>query len=126
MLNPRTLLFIDGCGALLSAFLLGVLLPRFESLFGMPREALYLLASLPYLFVIYDVICYLSIQTNLAFYLRIIGFANLGYCLISMVFVLHHCQELTNLGLIYFMLELAIVIFLTGIELNTAAKLEGD
>lgn len=91
----------------------------------MPREALYVLASLPCLFVIYDVICYLRIQTNLAFYLRIIGLANLGYCLVSMAFVLLHYQKLTNLGLIYFVLELAIVIFLAGIELNTAAKLKG-
>ena len=121
--NPRTLFIIDGFGALLSAFLLGVVLTRFESAFGMPRKVLYFLAFLPCIFAIYDFSCYLRIRGNWGRFLRAIAIANLIYCGISIGFVWHHYQKLTNLGLIYFLTELAIVLLLAGIELRTAASL---
>ena len=37
--NPKKLFFIDGCGAILSAFLLGIVLVRFEKYIGMPIKS---------------------------------------------------------------------------------------
>ena len=119
-LNPRILFLIDGIGALLSAFLLGVILTRFESIFGMPRKALYVLSFLPCLFAVYDFICYSQIAKKWRLYLKVIAIANLVYCCISIGFVFLHFQQLTYLGFLYFFFELAIVIILAYIELKTA------
>ncbi|MEO1260508.1 MAG: hypothetical protein AAFZ15_17055 [Bacteroidota bacterium] len=120
-LAPKKLFLIDGIGALLSAFLLGAIWTRFENIFGMPRSALYILALLPCFFAIYDFICYFKIKENWSPFLKVIAFANLLYCLISIGFLFNHYQQLTVLGLIYFFLELLIVILLAGIELKMAA-----
>lgn len=68
ILNTKTLFAIDGLGALLSVFLLGVVLVQFESLFGMPKETLYFLAFLPCLFAVYDLVCYLNVKRNELFF----------------------------------------------------------
>jgi len=122
-LSPKMLFLIDGMGALLSAFLLGVILTRFESTFGMPRKSLYFLSFLPIIFAIYDFSCYLRIRKYWKSFLKIIAIARGIYCCISIGFVIHHFQELTNLGFIYFLLEFTIVIILASVELKTAARL---
>lgn len=123
ILNPRRLFLIDGVGAVLSAIFLGVVLVRFEKIFGMPKEMLYFLAFLPCIFVIYDIYCYLRIQEYQKPFLKIIAFANLIYCCISIAMVFLHYRELTNLGLVYFILEVLIIVILIIIELKTDAKL---
>lgn len=120
-MNPKKLFLIDGSGALLSAFLLGVVLVRFEPVFGMPRETLYFLAFLPCIFAVYDVYCYLRITKNQGLFLKIIAAANLVYCFVSAGLVLQHYQRLTNLGLAYFVLEIIVVIVLAMVELKTAS-----
>lgn len=117
-LHPKQLFLIDGFGALLSAFLLGIILTRFESIFGMPRQTLYILAFIPCLFAVYDFSCYWLNPENWAPFLKAIGIANLLYCCISIGFVLHHYQQLTALGWAYFILELAIVALLAKFELG--------
>jgi len=62
--NPKSLFLFDGLGALVSAFLLGVVLVKFESTFGMPKEKLYFLAGAACLFVIYDLVCYFKANQN--------------------------------------------------------------
>lgn len=112
--DPKRLFLIDGVGALLSAFLLGIVFVSFEATFGMPREALYVLATFPVVFAIYDFICYVCIKTNWQPFLRVIAIANWGYCCVSIGFMLQH--GLTCWGWLYFLLELIIVAVLAGIE----------
>ena len=118
--NPKLLFLVDGFGALLSAFLLGIFLTRFETTFGMPKSTLYFLASLPCVFAIYDFYCYLRINGNWKYFLKTIAIANIIYCFISMIMIIYHFQKLTSLGLIYFLLEFAIVITIASIEFRTA------
>lgn len=122
-MNPKKLFLLDGFGALLSAFLLGVILTRFENTFGMPANALYFLAFLPCIFALYDFSCYLKLAKNQGSFLRVIAMANLVYCCISIGLMIQHFSSLTPLGLSYFVVEIAIIIFLAFIELKTAAKL---
>lgn len=122
ILNTKTLFVIDGLGALLSAFLLGVVLVRFENLFGMPKETLYFLAFLPCLFALYDLVCYLKVKENELFFLKGIAIANLLYCCLSIIFVIQHHALLTSLGFVYFILELMVVFALVCIQLKTAFK----
>lgn len=122
-LNPKRLFLVDGLGALLSAFLLGVVLVKWESTFGIPRSALYILAALPIFFALYDFYCFLRLKERLAPFLMGIAYINLLYCCISMAFALYHFQELTYLGWLYIIVEIIIVVFLAMLELKTAEKL---
>jgi hypothetical protein len=121
-LSPRTLFAIDGVGALFSAFLLGVVLIQFEETFGMPRKALYVLATLPVGFALYDLFCYRFLKRNPKPFLRAIAIANLLYCCLSIGFVVHHFSQLTIWGLLYFGSELLIVLVLAVIELKVASR----
>ncbi len=119
-LTPKQLFLIDGVGALISALALGVVLPIFQHYFGVPISSLVLLASAPVLFVIYDLVCYFSSAGGSA--LKLIAFANLGYCLLSVSLLSNHFYALTTLAFIYFSLELVIVFLLAVIELRASAK----
>lgn len=121
-LSPKKLFLIDALGALLSAFLLGVVLVQFESIVGMPRETLFLLAALPCLFAAYDFACYFGLKENKHLFLKIIAIANSVYCIISVGFTFHHYQQLTQLGLLYFVSEILIVMALVSIEFKVAAN----
>ncbi|HOY17340.1 MAG TPA: hypothetical protein PLC89_08605 [Haliscomenobacter sp.] len=117
--NPKTLFFIDFLGALLSAFLLGVVLTRFESTFGMPSEVLYFLAALACLFAIYSFWNYMRFKENWRPYLRGIAITNLLYCGLTAALVIHFQQELTQWGLTYFLLEMVVIICLVVVEFKT-------
>lgn len=120
---PRLLFLIDGGGALLSAFLLGVVLVRWESVFGIPARVLYVLAAFPVLFAVYDGYAYRRAGNRPAPYLRRIAGANWGYCLVSIGLAWFHRSTITGLGWAYLLGEIAIVIALAGLEWRVAAHL---
>ncbi|EZH74105.1 hypothetical protein ATO12_14620 [Aquimarina atlantica] len=122
-LHPKRLFLIDGLGALLSAFLLGVVLVKLENIFGIPATALYILAFLPCIFAIYDFYCYLSVKKNQRYFLTAIALMNLIYCFISIGIALQHLQKITVFGWGYILIEILILIALITIELKTASKL---
>ena len=118
ILEPRKLFLIDSLGALLSAFLLGVVLVNFESTFGMPQKVLYFLSINACLLAIYSFMCYLLIKKNWKLYLKIIAFTNLLYCFLTIGLMLYWYKELTNYDLIYFLSEVIVIITLASIELK--------
>lgn len=117
-INVRSLFLIDGFGALLSAFLLGILLVKFESYFGIPKNTLYLLASIPCVFALYDFYCYFRVEKRLGQYLRVIAIANVLYCCLSIGLAFYHAEFLTLLGWVYIIIEVIVVLFLVRIELK--------
>ena len=121
-IKPKQLFLIDGLGAFVSAFLLGIILVNFESFFGMPREVLYPLAIIPCVFAVYSFFCFFRIPEKWRSFLKIIAIANLLYCCLTMSLVIYFYSELTVLGLLYFVLELAIILFLVFIELKMASN----
>lgn len=119
--NPKKLFLIDGLGAVVSAFSLGVALVYFESIVGMPKNVLYLLAFIPCIFVIYSISCFLRLPNNWRPFLKAIATANLLYCCLSMSLVYYfYPNPLTNLGLLYFLGEFVILIVLIYIEFKVA------
>lgn len=122
--NPKSLFLIDGFGALVSAVMLGVVLPQFENLFGMPRATLMILAALPCFFIAYDLFAYFFVRKNYTPFLKGIAFINIGYCLLSVYFLFQHHSELTSLGYAYFIIELALVLGVAYIELKTANQIK--
>jgi hypothetical protein len=121
-LTPKKLFIFDGVGALISAFMLGVLWIRFDHVVGIPTNTLYLLATFPVLFALFDLIAIRQIAARQILFLRIIALANLSYCLLSLGFAWHHHETLTTLGWIYIIAEVIIVASLAYIELRVAKK----
>lgn len=114
---------IDGIGAILSAFLLGIVLVELRRIFGIPKSTLYFLAVLPCLFAIYDFYCYRKIDENLGIFLEGIAIMNLIYCGLSIGLAFWHYQEITQFGWIYIILEVMIIITLVILELRIAKSL---
>jgi hypothetical protein len=122
-IGPRTVFIIDGSGAILSAFLLGVVLVQFQSFFGIPFRILYFLAAIPILFFLFDVYSYLTVQHHTVKKLKIIALANLLYCLLSISVTAYHAGQVTIWGWIYILIEILIVLIVVAIELATAKKI---
>ena len=118
--NPKKLLLIDGCGAILSIFLLGVVLVRFEKYVGIPPVTLYLLAVFPTMFAIYDLFSYLQLHYKQPLLLKRIAFFNLIYCCLSIGVAFYHYETLTTLGWIYIFIETLVIMILATWELNIA------
>lgn len=120
--DPKGLFLIDGFGALLSAFFLAGILAPFEEVFGMPPEVLYFLAMLASILAVYSICCYLFINNNYRTFQKIIAFANLIYCCITLGLVIFFFQRLTVLGQSYFLIEIIVVSVLIFIELTQVYK----
>ncbi len=120
--SPKHLFLVDGIGAAVSAILLGLVLTRFESFFGIPINVLYLLAAIPCFFAFYDLLGYIGLFKNQMF-IRLIAFANIAYCLLSLGLAFSHIDKLLIPGWLYLIGEILIVTLLASIELKTAKKL---
>lgn len=120
-INPKKLFLLDSLGELLSAIMLGVVLPRFKDTFGMPPMVLYVLAFLASLFAIYSFCCFLRVTEQWRSYMKMIAVANLGYCGLTLGLVIYLHQELTPLGMLYFGCEIVIIIGLATVELRKAS-----
>ena len=120
--NPKLILLLDCLGALLSATLLGVVLPSFQPIFGMPQNVLYGLAALACLFAIYSFWNYRWFKDNWRPYLRGIAIVNLLYCGLTAALVIYFRQELTTWGLLYFLQEMIVIIVLVMLEFKTIAR----
>lgn len=118
----KKLFLLDGIGALVSAFLLGVVLVKFQNYFGIPKTTLYVLAALPCFFAIYDFICFFKIDKNLGRLLKGIAIVNLLYCVLSLGLAFYHFQEITLLGWTYVIVEIFIVVILAIIEFKIARE----
>ncbi len=116
--NPKRLFLVDGLGALLTALLLGVVLVRFEVLFGMPKTTLYLLSLIAIVYTIYSFCCCFFNFSNWRPYLKAIIIANILYCILTTWLVFYFFSLLTILGLVYFLLEIIVICFLIVIELR--------
>ncbi|MFT4526126.1 MAG: hypothetical protein ACI85F_002290 [Bacteroidia bacterium] len=121
-LTPKALFAIDGMGALTSAIFLGLILPPFQELIGMPLNRLHILAIIPCWFAVYDFGCYLFAPGDKRSFLKMIAFANLAYCLFSLALIGQHYQELTTMGLTYFLLEVSIITVLVFVEIKVSFK----
>ena len=121
--HPERLFLIDGLGAFFSAFLLGVVLVRFEFIFGIPSHILYFLASLPILFAVYDLTIYfLDMKKNSA-YLKGIALMNVSYCILSISLASIHFREITVWGWSYILLEVVVIYLLAMIEWRVAVRI---
>jgi hypothetical protein len=121
--NPRKLFLIDGIGATVSAFMLGIVLVRLQFLFGIPTTTLYALATFPVIFILYDGACYVLIRKPLSRYIKVIALMNVLYCLLSIACIIYVHDVITVWGWTYILFEIIILIGLVAIELQVANKI---
>ncbi len=121
--EPKKLFLIDGVGAAFSAFLIGFVLIRLQTLLGISVSTLYLLAALPLAFALYDGFCYRKLNTGAGPFLKVLAIMNLLYCGLSITLTVFHFNTITILGLFYFATEILIVVILALIELKVASRL---
>jgi flagellar biosynthesis protein FlhB len=121
-INPKRLFLIDCFGAMLSAFLLGVVMARFERIFGMPQNVALILSIIPCFYALYSFVCFWVLTKNWKPYLRLIAIANLLYCALTAGLVVYAYRVLTIWGFLYFVGEIIVVIGLALVELKTASE----
>lgn len=121
--NPKKVFLVDGFGAISSAILLGIVLVKWEGIFGIPKPTLYFLASLPCLFAMYDLYCYFKVDKNPGIFLKGIAFANLLYCVLSSGLVIYHFDKIAYWGWTYIIVEIMIVTAIAVFELKVANSL---
>ncbi len=123
MVKPRKLLLLDGAGALLSAIMLGGVLVYFQQYIGMPKSILFALGAAAVCFSSFSLSSYYMKSVNPKRSLKTIGLVNIIYCIVSLAIVIIYYEQLTLLGLGYFIIEKTIVLPLAFIEIRTAKKI---
>ena len=117
-ISPRKMFLIDGVGATVSASIMGLLIARFVSIFGMPASSAYLLAAIPILFIVYSFYHYFCFPKDWQINLKLIAAANLIYIFISIGVAFYHFEEMTKLGLAYFLMEIIVILIVVVMELR--------
>ncbi len=112
----NNLFLIDGIGALISTFFLGIVLVQLESYIGIPVSILYVLAGIALVFAAYSLSCYALTPNKWSSYLKAIAIANSMYCFLTLGLVIYFYNQLTLLGLMYFLLEITIIILIVRME----------
>lgn len=120
MNKPKILFLTDALGAMLTTLLLLVVLRNFNEYFGLPTTILIFLASISMSFCLYSTACFFFLKANWTPFIRIISYANLLYCLLTIGLLIRYNSVVTILGIIYFLVEVVIVYLLVYIELKVA------
>lgn len=120
--RPRLLFLMDAAGALVTATFLILVLSKFETIFRVPLPMLMLLSGMASCFAVYSLGCFLFFPANWRLFLRIIAIANLIYCGITAVLVIRHFSAITLWSVLYFMVEIPIVVALARFELKTTTQ----
>lgn len=118
--TPRTLFFMDGVGALVTALLVGVVLPTLGEHIGMPRPVLRALALTAAVFAAYSLTCAATRPTRWPGYLRAIALANAGYCVVTAALLVRFRATLHVLDWLYFVGEILVMGALVTFELRVA------
>ena len=112
----RRIFLVDSLGALVSAFLLGVILPVLHFI-KMPHFMLYLLGGIALLFSTYSFLCSLFGQNKKTLLLPIIC-ANILYCISTLLVLLLHTDQIGKWDYTYFTIEIIVILILVNREWN--------
>ena len=118
-ITAKNAFLIDGVGALITGLSLSLLLTTFESFFGMPKQTLWVLGAIAFVFAVYSLLCHF-LKAELKPFLYVIMTANVLYCLTTSVLVVLNFESLTVFGIAYFVGEIIIVPGLVRAEYGVA------
>ena len=120
LLSSKNIFLIDGLGAITTALVLSIILLYFQHLLGMPQTVLFFLIVVACTFSFYSLACHFSAPANWRSFLLFIAISNTVYCCVSIGFVAYHFEQLTWLGITYFVLEVVVIGTLVFMEFKLA------
>ena len=122
--KPKTLFLIDSLGAVLTGFILFVIMRQLNESIGMPKTVLTYLSFIAICFCIYSTACFLFLKERWTPFIRLIGVANLLYCALTVGLLIKYHSLLTIIGTICFLIEIVIICGLSYLELNVATEIK--
>lgn len=122
-LSPKQVFFTDGMGGLLTATMLGLVLPAFHQHIGLPIGTLRVLGLAGLGYAAYSLSCFHFLRGHPAPYLRFIILANLLYCFVTAIVVAMHRGTVTALGLAYFVAEVLVILAVASLEIRVLRRL---
>ena len=114
---------LDAIGALVSILFL-FLVYAFDKYFGMPADVIKIFIWIATFCFGYSAIVYYLKPSNWRLYLKIIAGVNMAYCLYTIYHVIQNKDTLTQLGYLYFIPEIVVIIILSIYELSQAKTIE--
>ncbi len=105
----------------MSAFFLGIVFPNFEDILGLPLYILYTLSFLPCAYALYSLSCHFFVTQNKHLFFRGIAIANSIYCCLTIGVMFVFFQQMPFFSILYFVLELVIIIFLVVLEFKATS-----
>lgn len=118
--SPRHMLLADAIGASISAIIIAFILPRL--CIGIPSEVLYMLAAIASVFFIVSLSGFLWAKNKSRLWLRVTAGYNFMYVCSTCVLVLYYRNDISFLGVFYFVSEIALLIILVLMEIKIAGK----
>lgn len=122
--NPRTLFFMDATGASFSAALLIGCNYLWGLFIGLPEYVIILLMSLAMLFASYSWSCFFWLKNHWRRYIMAIVSANIVYCGLTMGVIFVFYTVISKWAILYFLIEILVIIFLLSIEIKTAQRID--
>jgi hypothetical protein len=119
IVKPKNIFLLDGFGALLTTLLIFFVLRTFNDFFGLSQNILKYLAALALVFSIYSISCYFLVNDNWKSFLKIICTANILYCVLTILLVFYHYQNISIYGIAYFLGEIAVIAGIVFLEIKT-------
>lgn len=112
----HNIFIIDACGALATASILAVFYFFLSDYIGLPGDILMILSMVALCFAIFSSLAHRVSEHKRIKLLRVIIAANLSYCVATLLLVLMNFKDLPILGIVYFMGEIIVILFLVNIE----------
>lgn len=118
--TKNSLFLLDGIGALVSALMLGYVLPHplYYDLIGMPVGVMHGLATVAVIFAGYSLTCRWRIANYKPIWLKTIIAGNSLYSLLTIALMFIYSSQMTVLGSIYFTAELIVLVIIILIEVR--------
>lgn len=127
--NPKYIFLIDGIGALVTSFSLFGIAFFIQVHFGMHKTVLYILGFVVVFYALYSLSCYFLLfdkfgksKKKWQSFLKVIIVANSFYCIVMSFLLVQFYQNLTVLGLTYFIFEIMVIVTLVFFEVKIASK----
>ena len=120
--KPKNIFLLDGFGALLTTLLIFFVLRTFNDFFGLSKSILGYLAALALVFSIYSIFCYFLVSDNWKLFLKIICIANIFYCILTIGVVIFNYQNISILGIIYFLGEIIVIVSVVYLEITVIKR----
>ena len=121
-MSIRKLFLLDGSGALLTALMLMLVLPKLDLLTGIDPDMITVMVLIAFLLTAMSLTFFFTYNQQSYKVLQVIGISNLLYSGIIVVVLLVHGSSMKPLGMTYFILEGLVVALLGLVEIRKHKK----